>query len=349
MVSSKFAALTASLALCALPQSALSADYPDTSWPDDMRGSYNWGEQSEWDAVGFEASLRYVYSVGHHEYSVGNTKETSDDTSHILEGNLRIEDYSTSSFLNTTVGYSIAINGSYSGDWGSGNIVDGSIGYGTIDLGRYFFGDPRDGFGVGGFIGYQYLSDNPDIGRANFTTASSAADINWSTASNFWTVPYDSKPNQVDIHMLRLGASVRAELNDAVDFDVDVAAIPFAGIGGTLGAFAYSNADYGSYALIQSSPVDLSGWGYGATADVAIGFHPTDNMIVRLGGKAQYLQGTYDATYSVATITDPVDTTVPPDGTYDGAPTFSNQGYITTDNPFSQWRLGAMLELGVSF
>ena len=340
--------MTSALALAASVPLASAADYPDEDWGSGMRGSYNWNDEQEWeDAVGFEAGLRYVYSIGHQEFSVGGSKETSDSASHILEGHLRIEDYSTSSFLNSTAGYSIATSGSYSGDWGSGDIVDGTVAYGTFDLGHYFFGDPRDGFGLGGFIGYQYSADNPDIGRANFTTAASASDITWSDTSTYWTVPMDSTPNQVDMHMLRLGASARAELNDVVDFTLDIAAIPYAGIGGTLGAFAYNNVDYGSLAYIQSSATEVTGWGYGATADMAIGFRPTKNMVMRLGGKAQYLQGTYDATYSVAAITDQVDSE--PDGTYETAPIYTNQRYITTDNPFSQWRLGASFELGVSF
>jgi hypothetical protein len=340
--------LPACLAFAVAPQMAIGADYWDDSFPEGMRGSYNWSDTDQIETpLGFEFGLRYLYSRGGHSFSVGGTEETSNDTSHILEGHLRIDDYSTKSFLRGNIGYAIATTGDYSGDWGSGQISDGTIGYIGGDLGQYWLGDPEEGVGLGGFIGYQYLNDNPDIGRANFTTAASVSDISWSTTSTDWTVPYDSEPNTVEVHMLRLGASARAELNDMVDISLDVAAIPYASISGTLGAFGVTSTG-SNPTYIQSSVAEVDGWGYGAAADLMLGFHPFENMVLRMGGRARYLQGTYDATYSVARITDQEETTLG-SGTYDIEPGFSNQGYITTDNPFSMWRVNGLLELTGSF
>lgn len=50
---------------------------------------------------------------------------------------------------------------------------------------------------------------------------------------------------------------------------------------------------------------------------------------------------------SMVGITDPVDSE--PDGAYNVAPIVTNQNYISTNNPFSLWRLGGLVELTVSF
>ena len=298
------------IVLVALPQSALAADYPAADYPDGMRGSYDWSDPTEHeDDVGFEVGLRYVYSLGSHTYSVGNQTGTSDDTSHILEGHLRIDDYTTDTFLRGTGGYAIAINGSY--DNGYGTISDGTIAYSVFDLGQYWVGGKDEDYGLGGFVGYQYIGDNPDIGRANFTTATSADDVTWSTTEPYWAVPYDSEPNSVDIHALRLGLTATADLGDIADVSLDLAAIPYANISGTLGAFGTPTTSYNGVTRIQSSATTLEGWGYGAEAQLMFGLKPVENVAIRFGGRAQYLEGTYDATHSIASITDQADSSVP--------------------------------------
>lgn len=336
----RFSALVVAGALLASP--AFAADYPE------MRSSFplDWVKDSPADPVGFEAGLRYWYSLGGRNYEVSGNKESAKDTSHILEGYLRIDDYSTNTFLRGNVGYSIAISNDYSGDWGSGTSSNGAVGYANADLGQYWFGDAQNGVGVGGFLGYQLMYDNPDMGRANYTTATSADDITWSTSSTYWTAPGASEANDLYINALRLGVTAKAKLGDFGDLTVDVAGIPYANLTGTMGAFGVgqsgSNPTY-----IQSSPTEVNGWGYGATADIMLGFHPIENMNIRIGGRAEYLQGQYDANYSVAAITDQTDSNS--DGTYDTAPVYSNQSYISTDNPFSMWRYGAMMELTYAF
>ena len=347
MVRFNIGVISGCLALVALPQSGMAADY-DTS--DVLRGSYDWTTPEE-DSIGFEFGLRYLYSKGGQSHSISGEPETSNDTSHILELHGRIDDYSTNYFLRGTAAYGISTEGDYSGDWqnfGNGQVSDGVVSYIGGDLGQYWFGSPRDGFGVGAFVGYQYLNDNPDIGRANFTTAASASDITWSTTSTEWRVPMDSAQNNLQVHMLRLGGTARAELNDSLDFSLDVAAIPYANISGTMGAFGIANiAQSATTTWVQSSAAEVDGWGYGAAAEAAFGFRPAKNMLIRLGGRARYLQGTYDSTFYGATITEQAD--ADNDGTYETAPIFTNQRYISTDNPFKMWRIGGFLELTGKF
>src|SRR5690606_21785999 len=103
---------------------------------------------------------------------------------------------------------------------------------------------------------------------------------------------------------------------------------------------------------ILTSPLNIEGWGYGGTAEVAAGFTPVENVKFTFGGRAWYLQGTYDATYSAAMVTapqqqpeiddpdsaDPADT-IPPDPLY-SAPSVTMDDYIDTNNPFSMLRYG---------
>ena len=113
----------------------------------------------------------------------------------------------------------------------------------------------------------------------------------------------------------------------------------------------YSFAQYagGNIATVMSSPTSIYGWGYGAMAEVLVGVHPTENITVRFGGRAWYLQGNVDATFSEATIGDPSDSDVANPPNNDTAPAFANQSYISTTNPFSLFRYGLLAELTYRF
>ena len=78
-----------------------------------------------------------------------------------------------------------------------------------------------------------------------------------------------------------------------------------------------------------------------------LGFHPSENLTIRFGGRATYLQGEYEATYDTAMVTPgeqlPSDDPAAPP-VY-GPPTFSKQGVISTNNPLSFLRYGALFEL----
>ncbi len=77
-----------------------------------------------------------------------------------------------------------------------------------------------------------------------------------------------------------------------------------------------------------------------------VGFHPTENLTIRVGGRASYLQGQYDASWDEASI-------VPPQPTGDdpaySAPLLATQRYISNNNPFSMLRYGGLLEVSGRF
>ena len=83
-------------------------------------------------------------------------------------------------------------------------------------------------------------------------------------------------------------------------------------------------------------------------AEAWVGIRPIENMVLRLGGRAWYLQGTADATFTAASIGNPSESGGPGTG-FDTDPTFNNAGYITTNNPFSMLRYGLMAELTYAF
>jgi len=343
---------------------ALAADWGSNSAEDIYREAYSiepadWTEMGdETDGIHLETGLRYWYSWGSQDFASGGTNSASEDNAHTGELFLRVQDDTTATWAQGMAGYSFAINGSTGG--GVSDIQDGQIGYGGADFGWNAFDDGA-GNGVGGLVGYLYWNNSPDTGRNNFTTATSAADITYDPLTGQTFIPGDSSPNQVDAHVLRLGVSGNAKFSDFIDFRAEVAAVPYAKVGGTVGVddpvfntgvyggpaqFPYGGAD-GNISQIRSSVTTVDGWGYGAMAEAWVGIHPIDNLTMRLGGRAWYLQGTADATYSVAHIGNPGD--ADSDGVYDTDPTFVNVGAIQTNNPFSMLRYGLLAELTYSF
>lgn len=326
-----------------------AADYLDDLG--DFRGPLpgDWGADSETDPIGIEAGLRYWYALGAQSYSVGSSDFTGDDVSHILEGHFRVDDFTTNSYVKALVGSTVATNGTFSTfndpTLTTGSIVDGKIAYAGADFGMGVFGDSSS-TSVGWLAGYHYWNDSPDTSRANYTTATSASDVTWSPVDGSWSVGGDSQENNIDIHALRLGISGKTNLG-FLDISGEVAAVPFAWVNGTLGAAGVGSTTTGSNTTIQSSATSVNGYGYGAMAELMLGVHPTDNMTIRVGARAWYLQGTVDATYSTITVSDPVDSNS--DGTFDTGPVVTSQDYISTSNPFSQFRAGALVELTYSF
>jgi hypothetical protein len=343
---------------------ALAADW--TSSPEDIyRGAYS-VEPQDWtelgddsDGIHMETGLRYWYSWGSMDFASGGTNSSSEDNAHTGEVFLRIEDDATATWATGYAGYSIAINGSATGAMSS-DIVDGEIGYAGADFGWNAMDDDA-GNGIGGLVGYLYWNNSPDTGRNNFTTATSAADITYDPATGQTFIPGDSSPNRVDIHALRLGVSGNATLSEFFDIRAEVAAVPYAKVGGTVGVddpqfntdvyngpsqFPY-NYENGNISQIRSSETTVDGWGYGAMAEAWLGMHPTENITMRLGGRAWYLQGTADATYTVAQIGNPSDSDA--DTVYDTDPTFVNMGAIQTNNPFELLRYGILAELTYRF
>jgi len=83
--------------------------------------------------------------------------------------------------------------------------------------------------------------------------------------------------------------------------------------------------------------------------EVMLGITPIENLTFRVGGRAWYLQGTADNTYTALSLTDPSDSDDSEDPNYDIPPTVANQGIIETANPFSLFRYGLLAELTYSF
>lgn len=321
---------------CAAP--ALSADYFD-----DMRPAYS----DDWqdDSISFELGVRYWYSLGSQSIELSGDTFTADDQSHSAEGHFRINDSQTNTYLKGVAGYAFAINGTGTTPSGGVTVTDGKVGYIGADLGYAAFGNQESG--VGPLIGYMYRKDAPNIGRESFTTATSAADINWQTGTQNWSVGFDSAPNDVDIHALRLGVSGQAKFGEMFDINAEVAAVPYARVSGTLGSFGFTPVVTPTTTTYLASPAAIDGWGYGAMGELMLGVHPTDNMIVRLGGRAWYLQGVADSTFDTVTITHPADADADPD--YEVPPTYSRQSFISTANPFSFLRYGLLAEVSVKF
>jgi len=353
------------LALAAAMGPALAADWnesPETIYRDAYSiEPYQWTDLGDTDdGISIETGLRYWYSWGAQSMGLGGGDYDTEDTTHAIEGYLRIDDEATSTYAKGWIGYSAAINGDYDNPDESGEIVDGKLAYGGGDFGWYAVGDDKNR--AGAFVGYNYWNNSPRTARAEYTTATTSDDIIFNDQSGVWSMPGDSADDNFDLHMLRLGLSGKAEINEFFDITAEVAAVPFATISGTIGGHA--DKDLGPFAgcatacasqIFKASPTGVEGWGYGGMAEVMAGIHPTENLTLRLGGRAWYVEGTYDASYRRVTVNPPVYQEVEQDGEMVPAnppyssPTLSADDYTITENPFSLLRYGLLAELTYSF
>jgi hypothetical protein len=351
--------LLALLTAASLAAPGLAADYWSDGPSTDFRNGYP-TEPGQWAGLGdkddplhLEAGIRYWYSMGQQTFTDLAGPFGTDDTGHIIEGFLRIEDHSTNTWASVNGGYSVAISGNYADPFSSGAISDGRIGYVGTELGWNAFGD-NNGSGIGPLLGYMYWNNSPRTTRAGFTSATSSEDIGFDQNTGQTFVPMDSVDNNVDIHMLRLGMQGKGVLGP-VDVSFSAAAVPYAKVNGIIGGDETSTIyDYtvfapGNIASIKASPTTIDGWGYGAQAEMWLGFHPTENFAIRLGGRAWYLQGTADVTFDQATIGNPSDSDGLNPPNFDTPPSFSKQSYIETAQPFSMWRYGLLAEATYSF
>ncbi len=287
---------------------------------DELRGSYpeQWGISSEPDPLDFEIGLRYWYSLGSQQMSAFGGNYSASDVSHILELQARIDDNSTSTYLRGQVGYAISISGTYNTPLNVGDqtISGGYIGYAGADFGYTPFGN--ENFRFGGFAGYQYLADNPDMGRAVYRTSGGGG---------------DSVTNANDISALRLGAVARGQINDMFDINVQGAIIPYAQLSGTYGAFYQPDFVDGATTYEQGSPGNITGQLYGASGEILFGIRPTDNLVVRLGARAWYLRGQGTVDFVARDVTDSTNT----------------QNYIANTTGLEFFRYGALAEISGSF
>lgn len=308
----------AAFVVISLSSTAMGADYQAAA--DELRGSYpeEWGFSNEPDPLDIEMGLRYWYSLGSHQMSAFGGNYSSSDTSHILEGHFRIDDNSTASYLKGQIGYAAKIDGTYTTpQFATGQTMSGGyLGYAGADFGMIPFGN--ESVQLGGFIGYQYLADNPDMGRANFTTTAGGG---------------DSKTNALEIHAIRIGGALRMNMGDTLDLNLEAALIPYAKLNGTYGALYSPNFSSGGKTYTQGSAGSLDGRLYGASGEAMIGFHPTDNITIRVGARGWYLTGESAATFV----------------TRDVAASATEQSYITNTTGLEFFRYGALAELTGKF
>ncbi len=348
MIARRFGFVSLISLMSAVP--ALAAD-----WSEDygMRPSYSqepsdWTELGAEDDVTFEFGVRYSYSWGAQNFTISGGEATTEDQTQALEAHARMDDWKTNTFADAIAAYAFSMRGSYeSGGFASGTIDDGRMTLLGGDVGWYAFGDAAGG--VGPQAGYLFWNDSPRTDRVNFTDATSGDDLQYdpNTGQIFFTG--DSSDTNIDIHAIKVGLAARAVLGEMVDITAEANAIPYAYMSGILGNHSIPTllTPLGNPAFVKTSETSATGWGYGASGEIMVGFRPFENAVFRVGGRAMYLQGTYDATYTAAQISDPVDSDA--NGIYDEPPVFVNQGYIETANPFSLFRYGLLAEATYQF
>jgi len=312
--------------------SAVGADY-DSLPP--LRPAY----PQEWETptsapLKFELGVRYWYSIGKQEHQIGSFNQTTDSKSHVGEVFARVEDHETRSYLEAFGGYGVAHEGTYTTNGTTQALPAYRLGYAGADFAYLPFGG--DSVGLGFVTGYQYTNDSPDTGRANFVTGTGSTGV----VNNGGTWEFsagDSKINNFEIHSLKLGLATKF---DAGNFDIlgEAAAIPYSWVNGTYGAY---QAQMLTTTYAQGSATTINGHGYGATGKLMVGFKPTENLAIRVGGRASYLTGQYDATWEEAQVVQPVAPAT--------TPTIARQRFISNNNPFSMLRYGALLEVAGSF
>ena len=244
---------------CAAP--ALAADYTE------LRPAYTpeW-EMSE-DSLRFEAGLRYWYSRGGQYSEVDDIEYDTTDTSHILEGHFRVDDDYTSTFLKGIGGYAAVVNGEHVAGTNSPQSFEGGhIGYAGGDFGWTPLGNDTVRFG--GLIGYQYMRESPDRDRLMVESV-----------------------DGLNIHALRLGVTGRAAVSSMFDIEAEAAFVPYAYAYGATAQITIPEEDVGGGFVVNRRDAIATGSLYGASGQVMLGFHPTENLTLRVGARAWYLAG----------------------------------------------------------
>ncbi|WP_193336453.1 hypothetical protein [Devosia beringensis] len=268
----------------------LAADYPD------IRPAYPHGWQNPDSDLRFEFGTRYWLSWGEQDASftgpLGNVGVSTRDQTHIGELHGKIEDLSTQTYLSGKAGIGLSTTGTYAITPSASGAIgrNSTIGYAGSDFGWLPAGDMRDGAAFGGFIGYQYWKDAPDIGSGQVGATFDGGNPTSFTAAR----------DNLDIHALRLGVKGQADF-DMFDLQGEVAAIPYAHVSGTLGGSSPTGFDFGGNTYQERAPTTLSGRGYGVMAEGLVGFHPTKNLTLRVGGRAWYVEGQLEAQFSSRT------------------------------------------------
>ncbi len=310
----------AALAVVSFSANAVGAEKLNSFGPDELRGSYpeEWGFSEEPDPLDFEIGIRYWYSMGSAAVNAFGGAYSASDTSSIAEAFFRIDDNSTSSFLKGQIGYAVKIDGTYTTPAfvGAQTMAGGYIGYGGVDFGMVPFG--TENIGIGAFAGYQFIADNPDMGRSSFVTASGGG---------------DSVTNAFEIHAAKLGLALNADIGDNIDLNIEAAIIPYANLSGEFGALFIPDFISGGDNFTQGSPGNISGQLYGASGEVMLGFKPTENIAVRVGARGWYLTGEATVDFVAREIGTPANA----------------QSYITNVTGLEFFRYGALAEIAGTF
>ena len=277
--------------LVAVP--ALAADYPT------LRPAYPEDWETPEDSLRFEFGARYWMSWGQQDagftavsggVTLGDVGISTRDQSHIGELHGKIEDLSTQTYLSGKAGLSLHTTGTYAiTPAASGTIGnDSRIGYAGADFGWLPFGSMTEGAAIGGLVGYQYWKDAPDIGTGQYAA----------TFAGGVPATFGAAQDDFDIHALRLGIKGQATF-DMVDIQAEVAAVPYAHVSGTVGGSSPDGFTFPPFGTFyERAPTTLTGHGYGVMAESMVGFHPTENLTLRVGGRAWYLEGQLESVFT---------------------------------------------------
>jgi hypothetical protein len=263
---------SALLALLASP--VLAADYQlRPAYPQE----FGFTEDS---LVRFEVGARYWYAWGGQNADFGAVDLAVRDQTHLLELHGRIDDLYTNTYLKGWAGYGVGTTGTYTiSPAGSGSIGNQShIGYAGIDYGWMPLGQMDDGAAGGAFVGYTYWKDAPDIGTGQIAASLGGPGGTPDT--------FTEARDNLDIHALRLGVRGTAEF-DMFDVQAEVAAIPYAHVSGQLGGSSPNGFAFPGGTVYET--------------EAMVGFHPTENLTIRAGGRAWYLEGQLDAAFNGTT------------------------------------------------
>lgn len=271
---------------------ALAADYFDYA---ELRPAYPEGWENPDDSIRFEFGAAYWYSWGGQDAGFsspfGPVSLSVRDQTHIGELHGKIEDLSTQTFVAGRAGLGLYTSGTYDiSPASAGDIGRNSrIGYAGADFGWLPFGTMSDGVAVGGLVGYHYWKDAPDIGTGQYATAFDPG--------TFAPTALGEARDDFDVHALRLGVKGMADF-ELFDLHAEAAWIPYAHVSGTVGGSSPGGFNFGGIIVNENAPTTLSGRGHGVMLEAMAGFNPTENLTLRLGGRAWYLEGEMDAVFN---------------------------------------------------
>jgi hypothetical protein len=272
----------------ALATPAMAADYPE------LRPAYPETWENPESSLRFEFGTRYWMSWGQQDagftavdqgVTLGDVGISTRDQTQIGELHGKIEDLSTQTFVAAKAGLGLYTTGTYAitPAASSGQIGRNSaIGYAGADFGWLPFGNMDEGAAIGGLIGYQYWKDAPNIGTGQYA-ASFAGGV---------PATYGAAKDNFDIHALRIGVKGQAKF-DQFDVQGEVAAVPYANVTGTVGGSSPGGFTFPGIPVTfyERAPTTLTGRGYGVMAEGMVGYHPTENLVLRVGARAWYLEG----------------------------------------------------------